>query len=420
MSKIAALVKEIGVIPGARVFVAPRKTKDVVTVEGSVMGGLSHVGNRMVPDFAAELLDAGTSLKSKEQIREALAARGISLTFSALADRLYFSGSCLPEDLSFLLSTIAECLSDASFPKREVEVARTRLLGELEEEKTDTKTQASITLLRALYEVGHPNYSDTTLEKEASLKAATRADLLSFRKKLGREGMVLAVVGDVSSELVVRACTPLKKLPEGSAKEVSYAPNKKLAPATRKLVSIKDKANIDTFFGVSVPYTYNDPRFEAFGFFCDMLGGKGLFTGHLMRAVREREGLTYGIYALPGGFEHARDGIFRIWATFSPATFRKAVDITQKEIEVFLKTGLTKNAIEERKQKLLGSFVVGLSTTRGLAAALHKVGREGKPLSYLDEYQKMIEAMTLEDVESVAKEIDFKRLVVAAAGTFST
>lgn len=419
MKTLASQIKELDSIPGARVFVAPRKAKDVVSVEGSVVGGLSHVENHMVPDLAAELLDAGTSKKSKEEIREALAAKGIALSFSAVDDRLYFAGSCLPEDLPLLLLTIAECLGDAAFPKKEIEAGKARLSGELEEERTDTKTQASIALLREIYDKSHPNFPDTTKEKERALASVSRNELLAFRKKLGREGMVLAIAGDVSVESVSRACAPLRKLPNGSASESASAVNTKVSAASEKLVPIRDKANIDTFFGVSVPYTASDPRYEAFGFFCDMLGSRqGLFAGHLMKTVREREGLTYGIYVNPTGFEHGRDGIFRIWATFSPATFRKAVDITKKEIEVFLKTALTHDSIEERKIKLLGNFVVGLSTTRGLVSTLHKLGREGKPLSYLDEYRKKVAQMTLAEVAAVAKDIDFKNLVLAAAGSF--
>ena len=418
MTSLAKQVREIEAVPGARVFIAERKTKDVVSVEGSVVGGVSHAKDPMVPALLAELLDAGTSTKSKDEIREALAARGISLEFSAIYDRLHFSASCLPEDLPFLMETIVACVTDASFPKKEIDIARERLNGLLVEERTDTKVQASLALMRRLYDPAHPNYPRTTKEREAALKEITRTDLLALRKQFGSEGMVLSIVGDVSPVHVTKALAKLKRLPRGSAKELPGPKNTKRPEEAEVLVPIPDKANVDVYFGAPLELTYEDPRFEAFNFFSDLLGGKGLFSGHLMRTVREREGLTYGIYATPGGFNHGREGFFRIWATFSPATFRKAVEMTRKEIAMFLAEGLTEESIATRKGRLIGVYHVGLSTTRGLASMLHMFGKEKRELSYLDEYPKKIEAMTLEEVREAGKLIPFEKLVVAAAGTF--
>lgn len=418
MTSLARQVKEFEIAPGARVFVSQRKTRNVVSVEGSIVGGVSHTSNLMAPQLLAELLDAGTSTKSKEEIREGLAGRGITLEFSAAYDRLYFTGSCLPEDLPYLTSTLVECLADAAFPKKEIETARERLRGLLVEERTDTKAQASLALMRRLYNPEHPNYPRTTKERESLLATVTRTDLIALRKQFGSEGLVVAIVGDLSPEITAKVLTKLKRLPKGGAQETRAPKNIRAVSEEEICVPIADKANIDVYFGAPLPLTCTDPRFEAFGIFVDLLGGRGVFSGHLMRTVREREGLTYAIYCIPTGFEHAREGIFRIWATFSPTTFRKAVDITKKEIETFLKTGVTEDAVAVRRGRMLGVYHVGLSTTRGLASALHKIGKEKRPLSYLDEYPKRIESITLEEVREAGKLIPFEKLVVAAAGTF--
>jgi predicted Zn-dependent peptidase len=49
---------------------------------------------------------------------------------------------------------------------------------------------------------------------------------------------------------------------------------------------------------------------------------------------------------------------------------------------------------------------------------LHKVGIDGKQLSYIDEYPKLIKAVTLEDIQTVAKMISVDKLSIAAAGSF--
>lgn len=421
MEPITNNVTELELADGARIFVAPMRTKDVVTFEGSVLGGISTLPQEgaMIQSLAVDLLDAGTTAHSKDELREALAARGISLSFGTGIDRTSFSASCLPEDLGYLLNTIVECLSSATFPPKELALARERMLGEIEEAKTDTNYLASIALGRALYDPAHINYPYTIEQKTSYLKKITRADLVSFRKQLGRGGLVLSITGDVTVPAAERAVrSAIAKLPKGTTAAPAKKMNTKKPATTETLIPIKDKANIDTYLGAAVPITYDHPLYTAFNVFCGMLGGRGLSSGHLMRTIRERDGLTYGIYVRSAGFSGLLDGYFRIWATFSPATFKIAVEKTKKEIKTFLSIGLTPEALLKKQDQIAGSYVVGLSTTGGLASMLHSIGAEGKPLSYIDAYPDLVRAVTVDDLKAVAKLIPFDKLSLAASGSF--
>ncbi|MDB5265913.1 MAG: Zinc protease [Parcubacteria group bacterium] len=423
MEPIASNVTELELADGVRIFIAPTKAKDVVTLQGSVLGGMLMLprGKEITQALAVELLDAGTVEKTKDQIREALAARGIGLSFSSGTDRTFFSGSCLPEDFSFLLKTIVECLTGATFPTKEIALAKERMRGELEEGKTDTNFRATIALSRMMYDPSHINYADTIEERIKFLNSITRAELLAFRKMLGREGLVISVAGDItpaSAERSIRSA--IEKLPKGTTETPVRKLNQKRPEAKELLVPITDKANIDTYLGVALPINYDHPLYLAFTIFNSMLGARGLSSGHLMSTIRERDGLTYGIYVRAGGFGALSEGFFRIWATFSPATFKVAVEKTRKEISIFLKTKLTEQGLLARQDQFAGSYVVGLSTTNGLASTLHSIGIEGKPLSYIDAYPDLIRAVTLDDLKAVAKLIPFDKLSLAASGSFDT
>jgi zinc protease len=422
MESIAKHITELELADGARVFIAPTKAKDVVTVQGSVLGGWNMLprGKGDVQTLTVELLDAGTKTKSKDQIRELLSTRGISLKFSPGGDRTFFYGSCLPEDLGTLLDMLVECLSESVFPAKELALAKTRLLGDWEEARTDTHTRASLELLRSVYEKDHLNYPPSIEERIASTKSVERTELLSFKKLFGRKGMIIAIVGDVPVQKTERAIrVAIGRLPEGSASVPEKRKNAKRAEAQEILVPIKDKANIDVFFGASVPLTMEDLLYIPYIVFNNLLGGGG-FSNHLMRTIREREGLTYGIRAQSYGFMDGMDGAFRIWATFSPETFKKAVTLTLAEMNIFVKTGLTPQALQKKQDQLTGSYVVGLSTTNGLASRLLSIGIEGKLLSYIDTYPDLIRAVTVEDLKAVAKLIPFNKLSLAASGTFDT
>ncbi|MDB5264622.1 MAG: Zinc protease [Parcubacteria group bacterium] len=421
MNPIASSITEFEFAHGERVFVAPTGAKNLVSIEGSVLGGWASLSGsaKEVPGIASEIFDAGTKTKGKDFFRETLAARGASLDFVPGADRTSFYGSCFPEDVTMLLTIIAECLAGAEFPASEVKAAKERAFGNLKESLTDTRTQAGGALMRAVYAPDHVNYAETTNICIKHTEKVTRAELVSFRKTLGKRGLVMSLAGDIHPSDAKKAVEKaLKLLPEGTFTEDVQRPNKKISSASETLVSIKDKANIDTYLGVAVPLTYDSKEFLPFMAVCSMLGGRGLSSGHLMRTIRERDGYTYGIYCMPTGFEKNTEGMFRIWATFSPATYEKAVAATRKEINFFFKNGITEEALEFKKSEISGSYLVSLSTSKGMAAVLHKIGREGKPLSYIDEYPALIRALTLSEIKEAAALIPLSKLSLAAAGSF--
>ncbi|MBA3789095.1 insulinase family protein [Patescibacteria group bacterium] len=420
MDSLAKNITEKKLFENARVFIAPMRTQDVVTLEGSVLGGSNMLPRslRETPFLASKLFDAGTKKHDKKNLRESLAARGASLSFSAGGDRTYFSGSCLPEDLPFLLQIVEECLSTAVFQPAEISSTRERLLGRLKEQRTDTRTQASNELSRLLYDETHLNYAEKDAFQEKSLKSVTRAQLVDFRSSLGREGLVLAIVGDIDTATALRAVErTFGRLAKGTQTSVLKKKNTKAPMMQEKRISIAEKTNIDIFLGCVVPLTYESPEYLPLSVLTHMLGGS--FAAHLMQTVRERDGLTYGIQSYLSDFGKDLEGSFRIWATFSPDLYERGVQTIRKEVKNFLSAGLTENALTQKKEERTGSYVIGLSTTGGLASLLHKIGREGKPLSYLDEYPRLIRALVVKDIRAAAPMINLDRLSLAVAGTFT-
>ena len=419
MEKLAANVTELE-HEGMRLFASHTGAKDVVSIEGSMFGGWNMLPRNQaeVPSFAAELMDAGTAKRTKESIREALGAHGASLSFSAGGDRMYFSGSCLPEDVSFLLKLVVECVTQANYPASEIKVSKARALGDLEEEKTNTRSLASAALSRSMYDSSHVNYTETIATRKKNTESITRAQLLAFRKMLGKGGFVLAITGDVHPQKTLStAKNILETLPKGTAAAPTKKANKKAQTSANEIIAIKDKANIDVYLGASIPLTYTNRLYLPFIILCEMLGGHG-FTSHLMTTVRERDGLTYGVYTVPAGFSGEADGCFQVWATFSPAKYTESVKVLKKEIALFFKEQITEKNLEARKTEMAGGYTVGLSTTRGFANRLLKIGVEGKNLSYLDEYTELLQAITLTELNEAASLIPLSKLALAAAGTF--
>ena len=421
MDQISDHILEKSLPNGGRAFALHMKTLDVVTVEGSVLGG-SHLLPRPfaeVPTLVGRLYDAGTRTHGKKALRDALSARGASLSFSGGGDRTHFSASCLPEDLPFILKLIAECLREPAFSPIELKTARERALSHLKDSKTDTHWQASNALARLIYETGHVNYVETDITRERHLKTVTRTNLLSFHKTyIGRGGLVLAMTGDINAkQALVIAEKAFSSLPVGTEMLPSKKRNHKKQEGKELQTLISEKANIDMYLGASIPVVLDDANYLPMYTITDMLGGG--FAAHLMQTIRERDGLTYGIRASLGGMAPDTDGYFHIWSTFSPDLFEKGVATIRKETKAFFTHHLTKETLEKKKDEITGSYLIGLSTTHGMAHQLHSIGIRGKDRSYIDKYPELIRALSLATIKEVATLIPLSKLSLSAAGTFT-
>jgi len=76
-----------------------------------------------------------------------------------------------------------------------------------------------------------------------------------------------------------------------------------------------DKTSVSVVFGQTTGLKYSDPDYQALRLATAVLGGSG-FSGRLMQTVRDKEGLTYGIYSAASNDTFA-DGDWKITATFA-------------------------------------------------------------------------------------------------------
>jgi zinc protease len=64
---------------------------------------------------------------------------------------------------------------------------------------------------------------------------------------------------------------------------------------------------------------------------------------------------------------------------------------------------VTADELKARKSDLVGSYKVSLATTDGLASFILRTLQRGRPLTWLDDYPKAIEALSLEQVNGVIR-----------------
>jgi len=408
-------------VAGIDVITYHTDVKDVVVVLGTLPAGdaMAEPGNIAVPTLTGMMLDRGTVARDKFAIAEKLDNVGAEISFGVGTQTLEVRAKSLKKDLPLIVGLIAEELRTPALKPEEFAKAKQQFVGALEASAQNTDARAHEAFSRAVFPPGHPNRPHTVTEYEAAAKAATLEEVQAFHAKYyGPAHMTLVVVGDVTAADTQAAVTQSFAGWSGGADYVR--PAKPAAPTSAREVSVPlaEKPSVTVIIGQATGLRYKDTDDLALRIGTAILGSG--FTGRLMSTVRDKEGLTYNIGAGMAD-DTLVDGSWDISASFAPALLEKGIASTRREFDKWWKDGVTDAELAGRKQGLIGSYLVGLSTTAGLANTIMIDVQRGYDLSRVDTFPDAVNALTREQVNGAIKShLKPKSMVLVEAGSVSS
>jgi len=377
--------------------------KDVVVILGALPAGdaMGEPGNIAIPTLAGMMLDRGTKALDKFAIAEQLDNVGAEIAFSVGTQSVEIRAKCLKKDLPLIIGLIAAELRTPAFQLQEFNKAKQQFVGALEASAQNTEARAHEAFGRAVFPPGHPNRPHTVSDYEAAAKTATLDELKAFYAKYyGPAHLSLVVAGDVDAAKTQAEINKAFSGWSGGRDYIRPAAPAVLTAAHDVSVPLADKPSVSVIIGQPTGLRYKDPDALALRVGTAILGHG--FTGRLMGTVRDKEGLTYNIGA--GMAEDSiADGSWDISASFAPALLTKGIASTRRELDKWWKDGVTDQELAARKQGLVGGYLVGLSTTAGLANTILTNVQRGYDVGWLDNYPKAVAALTRDQVNSAIK-----------------
>jgi len=405
-------------IAGIDVIAVKTGAKDFLTVVASfpIDSYLNTNGNNMVPSLTTQMLSKGTTNNDKFQFSQKLEKLGVRLNVRAGVHKVSIRFKCLKKDLHIVLKLLAEELRYPLFDEKEFELLKQQNTGGMKRRLTDPGTQGAIALSQAIYSKEHPNYSTDIQTSIKNINKVTLDELKEFHKTyFGPEGMHLVAVGDIDVDTLYSVLQDTFKGWSGNVHTNAQFKNPTKAKALTKVVTIPQKSSAEMYIGQYTGIQISDNEYLPFYMGTSVLGGG--FSGRLMQTIRDNDGLTYSISASHKGHANA-GGYWFIKASFNPSLFQKGLDATMVQIKKWVNEGITSEELAAKKTNLTGSFKVSLSTTAGLAGRLLSFVERGLEPSYIDQYSKDINAVTLDQVNTAIKKyIDLDKLIIIKSGS---
>jgi zinc protease len=392
--------------------------KQVVVILGSLPAGdaMAESGNIAIPTLTGMMLDRGTKRLDKFAIAEQLDNVGAEISFGVGTQSLEIRAKCLKKDLRLVIGLIAAELRTPALQAPEFNKAKQQFIGALEASTQNTEARAQEAFGLAIYPKGHPNRPHPVNEYEAAAKAATLDELKSFHAKYyGPAHMTLVVVGDVDAPETQAEIGKAFSDWTGGQDYVRPAAPAVLKEAREVSVPLADKPSVSVLLGQPTGLRYKDSDALALRVGTAILGSG--FTGRLMGIVRDKEGLTYNIGAGMAD-DSIVDGRWDISASFAPALLDKGLASTRRELDRWWKDGVTDGELTARKQGLVGGYLVGLSTTGGLANAILTDVQRGYDVTRIEEYPQAVNALTRDEVNTaIKKHLNPGAMVLVKAGS---
>ncbi|MBL0917991.1 MAG: insulinase family protein [Hydrogenophaga sp.] len=406
---------------GARIYLVHSPTIPMVDVQIDVDGGSRRepagmtglAGTTAGQLGSGVLAHAGLPARDENALAAAWVDLGAQFGASAGADRFSLQLRSLtdPAILPRAVALAAQQLAAPAWPEAVWQRDRERATAALREAQNRPATVAGQAFARGVYG-NHPYGRYSTPE---SLQALSVADMKAFyRRHMSACRAQVVIVGAVDRAGAQAIADPLLAAigPHGCPALQAVPEVAPLARALDERLPFK-AAQAQILIG-QPGIARQHPDFFPLFVGNHILGGSG-FTSRLTLEVREKRGLTYGVYSHFSPGRHA--GAFQIGMTTRPDQADEAVRVVRETLTRFLDEGPSEEELQAAKDFLINGFALRIDSNRKLLDNVANVAWNGLPLDYLDTWTEQIRRLSREDVRrAMQRALHADRMVTVVVG----
>ena len=310
------------------------------------------------------------------------------------------------------LNTFKKILHQPDFPQAVLTREKARIIAGIQEAETQPESISNKAFMNALY--GKHSYALDESGTVASVTAMSTQDLQQFyQQHYGANGAVIAMIGDLTREQASKIAEDIASgLPQAAAPEPIPAVNLPQVENVQKIAHPASQSHIL----IGYPGIKRiDPDYFTLYVGNYILGGGG-FVSRLTEEVREKRGLVYSVYSY--FMPLAEQGPFQIGLQTKKEQAGEALKVVHETLDKFIEKGVTEKELKAAKDNIIGGFPMRIDSNGKILDYLSVIGFYQLPLTYLDDYNKKISAVTTAQIKDAFKRrIDTKKLVTVIVGS---
>lgn len=363
-----------------------------------------------VNELCSNLIGKGSKNISKDALNAEIDFLGANINFNAQG--------AFASSLSKYAGRILELLSEGSlhpvFTQIEFDKEKEKLLEGLKSQEKNVSFIAERVVNALSFGTKHPSGEYAT---EATIKNISLNDVIeNYQTYFVPEKAYLVIVGDVKYKTIKPIVEKLfSKWEKGNSKEISYIDPINTSFTQINFVDVPYAVQSDISLVNTLNLKMNDSDFFAAVLATNILGGD--FNSYLNMNLREQHGWTYGASSTIGSGKYVTK-IRSTSAVNSIATDSAVVEFI-KEIKKIRTVKVSNEFLNDVKAGFIGRFVMKAEKPETTARHALNIETEELPLDFYENYIKIINAVTPEDILRVANKyflIDNTRIVIVGKG----
>ena len=155
-----------------------------------------------------------------------------------------------------------------------------------------------------------------------------------------------------------------------------------------------------------------DERRYALGVLNAALGGGT--SSRLFQEIREHRGLAYSVYSFAS--HHADAGTFAVAVGCLPSKAAQVLDVVRAELDRLAADGITPDELRRGQGQLSGGMVLSLEDSGSRMSRIAKAELLYDELPSIEEVLRRISAVTLDEVNDLARDLFRQRQTLAVVG----
>jgi zinc protease len=397
----AVTIQPVESAGGVKAWLVEDHSLKVVTFAIAFRGGaaLDPAAKAGLASLACDLLDEGAGTLDSTAYHAKVEDLATSLSFDADEDTVSVSLRSVTANLAPSLALLKLALAEPRFDAPAVARVKSQVIASIARSERQPRAIAEREWRKAMFGA-HP-YGRRVRGEAATVAAISADDMRGFvHDRFAKDVLLIGVVGDITpAQLKPLLDDTFGGLPAHAA-EGTVLPLAPRAKGETLLVRLPIPQSVVVF---GQPGIKRDDRdWYAALVVNDILGGGG-FASRLVAEVREKRGLVYSVST---GLEPmAAGGVIVGGLGSENARVGQSIALVRAEWARMREDGPSAAELDAAKTYLTGSFPLSLDSTRRIARTLVAIMRDRLPITYLDQRNHLIDAVTLADAKRVAKRL---------------
>ncbi len=341
------------------------------------------------PVLLAKLLKGGNGEMSREEFAELLEESSIRLSFSGDEDLFTISVQAAAQEVEQAFRLLKAAWNDPAFAEDELRLAQAELKASFDGRRQNPPYLAA----RLWYENAFPNHPYGA-DPLADPRAVDGNQLREFIGELRRAPLFVGAAGDISPRRLGSLLSSV--FPDATGGKLP--PVSMVAPQKFFKTEPMELKQTAVYFGLA-GLSPNDEDYVALALLNHIVG-EG-FGSRLVKTIREEKGLAYSV----GSGLNSLAASPLIVGSLQTDKPEQAIELLEQQLAAVAKNGVSEPELADAKSYLAGSLPVRLIKLKEIADFLAFNQYLGRPKNYLQIRKRLIEAVTLEQINRLAAKI---------------